>query len=230
MQLGTPTATRNNMNGDTLQYSHTAEYGGITVGVLEDQHGHLWFFAQEIAQAYGARDAYNVTKYVRDKYKAKIDIRSINPLFDRVINENQTMFDRSAGNPNRSLISEYGLYEFMMRGNTARAEQFREWVVEELLPAIRRGEAISTDGTPMQDVQDMTGMAALVGRIEILERVNREQERINREQEGVIGTLVAEFKSIREDRDYWRTVAEGLSKTEVHIYGDPVMSDLINLK
>ena len=86
---------------------------------------------------------------------------------------------------------------------------------EELLPAIRRGEAISTDGTPMQDVQDMTGVAALVGRIEILE--------------GTLGELLAELKSVYEDRDYWRTVAEGLSKTEVHIYGDPLMSDLINL-
>jgi hypothetical protein len=67
----------------------------------------------------------------------------------------------------------------------------------------------------MQDVQDMTGVAALVGRIEILE--------------GTLGELLAELKSVYEDRDYWRTVAEGLSKTEVHIYGDPLMSDLINL-
>ena len=208
-----------------MQYSHTAEYGGITIGVLEDQHGRLWFFAQEIAHAYGAKDSYQVTRYVRDKYKATIDIRTITPifgrvneinypLFERVVNENQTMFDRSIKHkPYRSLINEYGLYEFMMRGNTAKAEQFREWVVEELLPAVRRGETISTEGTPMQGVQDMTGNAALVGRIEILE--------------GVVGELTAELKSLREDRDYWRTVAQGLSKTEIHVYGDPIVADLI---
>jgi len=198
-----------------MQYTHTAEYGGITVGVLEDQYGNSWFFAHEIAQAYGARHSHDVAKYVRDKYKVKIDIRSITPAFDRGNDEYDTIKDHSVNrNPHRLLISEYGLYEFMMRGNTQRAEQFREWVVEELLPAVRRGEAISTEGTPMADVQDMTGMAALVGRIEILE--------------GVVGDLTAELKAVREDRDYWRTVAEGLSKTEYHIYGDPLVADIIN--
>ena len=192
-----------------MKFTHTADRGGITVGVLEDQHGHLWFFAHEIAQAYGSHNTNDVTRYVRDKYKSKINLRTMDTPFERVHSGRRD-------NGIRSIISEYGLYEFIMRGNTAKAEQFREWVVEELLPAIRRGEAISTDGTPMQDVQDMTGVAALVGRIEILE--------------GTLGELLAELKSVYEDRDYWRTVAEGLSKTEVHIYGDPLMSDLINLR
>lgn len=40
--------------------------------------------------------------------------------------------------PQTVLISEAGLYRLIMRSNTTFAEQFQDWVTDEVLPAIRR--------------------------------------------------------------------------------------------
>lgn len=187
-----------------MDYAYSAEYGGITVGVLVDQDDDPWFFAHEVAQAYGARDSYAVTQYIKDQHKATLDVRTI-PTFD---------WESQGGTPKRVIISLKGLFTFMMRGNTPRAVEFQDWVIEELLPAIYNGDDVSLEGTPMESLQEETSLAGLVARIEIL--VNE------------VGELRAELQELREDRDYWRTVAMGMTSTEYHIYGDPIMADLIN--
>lgn len=208
-----------------MKHTRTATYGDVTVGVLVDQHGEPWFFAHEIAKAYGSRHTNDVTKYVKDRHKAKVDIRDISTTFidgnpnditkGNVDRPNTTIKGNGIGNPIRSVISLKGLFAFMMRASTQRAVQFQDWVTDELLPSIYKGEQVTLAGTPMQDVMDATGAAALVGRIEILE--------------STVGELVAQLKSVSEDRDYWRTIAQGMARTEINVYGDSTLSDLTGM-
>lgn len=195
-----------------MKHTSTATYGDVTLGVLVDQHGEPWFFAHEIAKAYGSRHTNDVTKYVKDRFKAKVDIRDISTTFS---DGSRITTGMSRGNPIRSVISLKGLFTFMMRANTKRAYKFQDWVTDELLPSIYKGEQVTLAGTPMQDVMDATGAAALVGRIEILE--------------STVGELVAQLKSVSEDRDYWRTIAQGMARTEINVYGDSTLSDLTGM-
>jgi prophage antirepressor-like protein len=45
------------------------------------------------------------------------------------------------GNPNRSVISESGLYKLVMRSDKPHARQFQDWVTRDVLPAIRKDGA-----------------------------------------------------------------------------------------
>ncbi|MFD9128219.1 Bro-N domain-containing protein [Kitasatospora sp. NPDC059571] len=45
------------------------------------------------------------------------------------------------GNPMLHLVSEAGLYRLIMRSRKPAARPFQEWVTDELLPSLRRGDA-----------------------------------------------------------------------------------------
>lgn len=46
--------------------------------------------------------------------------------------------DGNRGNPNRSVISEPGVYRLVMRSTLPAAEAFQDWLAEEVVPSIRR--------------------------------------------------------------------------------------------
>jgi prophage antirepressor-like protein len=49
-----------------------------------------------------------------------------------------TIADGTPGNPNRSVINEAGVYRLVMRSNLMAAEQFQDWLAEDVIPSIRR--------------------------------------------------------------------------------------------
>ncbi len=46
--------------------------------------------------------------------------------------------DGKRGNPNRAIVSEFGVYRLIMRSNLPAAERFQDWLAEEVIPSIRR--------------------------------------------------------------------------------------------
>ncbi|MFD8706288.1 Bro-N domain-containing protein [Kitasatospora sp. NPDC059648] len=44
------------------------------------------------------------------------------------------------GNPFLRVVSETGLYSLLMRSNKSAPKPFRDWVTEESLPSVRRGD------------------------------------------------------------------------------------------
>ena len=49
-----------------------------------------------------------------------------------------TITDGTPGNPNRSIISEAGLYSLILRSRKPEAKAFKRWVTHEVLPSIRK--------------------------------------------------------------------------------------------
>lgn len=81
--------------------------------------GEYWFNASQWAKALGYANPSEALKYhVSDKYSKTLDL----------------------GRPGRKplFINEPGLYQLIMRSNLPGAEKFQEWVVEEVLPALRK--------------------------------------------------------------------------------------------
>lgn len=46
--------------------------------------------------------------------------------------------DGTAGNPNRTIINESGLYNVILRSDKPEAKRFKKWVTSEVLPSIRK--------------------------------------------------------------------------------------------
>jgi anti-repressor protein len=49
-----------------------------------------------------------------------------------------TLADGTAGNPNRAIVSEPGVYRLVMRSTLPEAERFQDWLAEEVIPALRK--------------------------------------------------------------------------------------------
>lgn len=61
-----------------------------------------------------------------------------------------TLADGTPGNPNRSVINEAGVYRLVMRSNLMAAEQFQDWLAEDVIPSIRRTGSYGAPSVPRE--------------------------------------------------------------------------------
>lgn len=79
-----------------------------------------WFIGKDVAEVLGYSNPRKaLADHVKDNHKNTVTIRD------------------GIGNPNKTIIDEAGLYSLVMRSKLPQAEVFQEWVVSEVLPAIR---------------------------------------------------------------------------------------------
>ncbi|MGB3443836.1 MAG: phage antirepressor [Actinophytocola sp.] len=96
------------------------EFHGTKVRVTT-RDGEPWFVAADVCFVLGysnSRDA--VAKHVRDGQKGVSRIAT------------------PSGDQDMTVINEGGLYRLLMRARTVLADEFQDWVTDEVLPAIRR--------------------------------------------------------------------------------------------
>lgn len=91
-----------------------------TIRTLTDENGEIWFVARDVAIALG----YKNTRDAISKH-----CKRVNSVAFR---------DGNRGNPFVTIIPESDFYRLTMRSKLPSAEQFEEWVCEEVLPAIRK--------------------------------------------------------------------------------------------
>ena len=94
--------------------------------LYEDDQKNPWFFATDVCKALGLNLDSGVTthlKKLRDTEKRNTP--------------NQIWGIRGPGNPNVVIINEPGLYRLIFRSDKAEAEQFQDWVFNDVLPSIR---------------------------------------------------------------------------------------------
>lgn len=97
-------------------------FEGIPVRVI-DHDGEPWFVGRDVAKLLGYK---NPQKAIRDHCKASRQV-------GKGVNDSFTPLD-----PQTGIIPERDVYRLIMRSNLPTAERFEEWVVAEVLPAIRK--------------------------------------------------------------------------------------------
>ena len=107
--------------------------------VLIDDSGNPWFIAKDIAERLGYADA---AQAIKDHCKKAINFTNVEKTDVNEIKE----LSRT-----RSLIiPESDVYRLVMRSKLESAEVFRDWVVEEVLPSIRKtGEYSASQKFPV---------------------------------------------------------------------------------
>ena len=96
-------------------------FNSATMRVLTDENGDPWFVAKDVCDILSIENSRKAT--------AELDSDEKNTV---------TISDGIPGNPNKTIISEPGLYKLIMRSRKPEAKEFKRWVTHEVLPTIRK--------------------------------------------------------------------------------------------
>jgi len=99
-------------------YDHAYDHD---IRAIVNEDGAVWFVAKDVCDIL---DLANSRKAVS--------------ALDEDEKDTVTISDGIPGNPNKSIISESGLYALIFRSRKPEAKKFRKWVTAEVLPEIRK--------------------------------------------------------------------------------------------
>lgn len=103
-------------------------YNNYEIRVIIDKHGDPWFNAQDVAISLGYKNPkHAIQQSVDIKYRVSLSH----------ISYDITKYKQNARH-NATYLSEAGLYYLMMFSKLKSARKFRDWVLEEVLPSIRK--------------------------------------------------------------------------------------------
>ena len=89
-----------------------------------------WFVAKDVAACIEHKDVTTMCRVCRDK-----DVAVIN---GKEYSADLAEYSENRGNPNLTVISEFGLYRILAKCNLPKCEPFESWVFDEVLPSIRK--------------------------------------------------------------------------------------------
>ena len=67
---------------------------------------------------------------------------------------NTIILNEGIGNPNKSIVNEYGLYNLILASRKKEAKKFKRWITHEVLPAIRKdgGYIVANENDTEEDI------------------------------------------------------------------------------
>ncbi|WP_371874981.1 phage antirepressor [Staphylococcus chromogenes] len=118
-----------------MQVFQNSQFGELEILTIDNKE---WFPAIKVAEILGYT---NPRKAIRDHAKERgVTIRSV--------------IDSLGRNQDKKFIDEGNLYRLITRSKLPQAEQFEEWVFDEVLPAIRKHGIYATDNVIEQTLKD----------------------------------------------------------------------------
>lgn len=84
--------------------------------------------------------------------------------------------DGTPGNPEKSVVNEYGLYSLVMSSRKPEAKEFRRWITHEVLPSIRMHGAYMTSDVLKQAIQSPDFLIQLASQLKTEQDARRHAE------------------------------------------------------
>lgn len=134
----------------------TFNFNTASIRVVEIE-GKPWFVASDVAAILGFRTTAGAGWYARH-----LDSGERNTI---------TLADGMRGNPNKTAVTESGLYKLILRSDKPEAKPFQDWVTQIVLPAIRKdggyiaGEEKVATGEMSEDELVFKAMAVMQRKI-----------------------------------------------------------------
>ena len=138
-------------------------FEGNEVEVLEF-NGKVLFNPKHVAEILGIKN-------VRDNV-SKMNSNQVIKLTNSIVGK--TDF-RKLHNTGENFLTESGVYKLIMRSNKPEAERFTDWVVDEVIPSIRKNEGYLLNQEEMSDTE-LLAKSALVAQKLIAEKQARIEE------------------------------------------------------
>lgn len=102
--------------------------------------GAPWFVTADVCRVLGRGNPTDTVKVLEFHQHRVVDLRSVTLVRNKGYDVPPGQKAYRRGNPLLGVVSEAGLYGLLMRSDKNAARPFREWVTEELLPSVRRGD------------------------------------------------------------------------------------------
>lgn len=102
-----------------LQIFKNSEFGEIRTVTKNNEP---WFIATDVCSAL---DISNTSQ-------------ALTRLDDDDDEKNTIILNEGIGNPNKSIVSEYGLYNLILASRKKEAKKFKRWITHEVIPTIRK--------------------------------------------------------------------------------------------
>jgi len=111
----------------------TFTYDNQTIRTAFNSYGYAWFSAEDIAPILGYK---NITEMKRN-----IDSLDMAAFGIPTINSKGVMQDRKM-----NVINEFGLYSAIINSRKLEVKEFKDWIITQVLPLIRKAWAIERAG------------------------------------------------------------------------------------
>lgn len=115
----------------------TFDFNNSSLRTLTDENGDPWFVAKDVCDILEISNNRDAISQLDNDEKNTVVIS-----------------DGIPGNPNKTIISEPGLYKLIMRSRKPEAREFQRWVTHEVLPTIRKHGIYATETTIDQILAD----------------------------------------------------------------------------
>lgn len=108
----------------------TFNFNRATLRTLTDENGEPWFVAKDVCDILGLKNSRKATAELGPDEKNTVTISSGTP-----------------GNPNKTIISEPGLYALITRSRKPEAHELKRWITHEVLPTMHKHGTYTTQQT-----------------------------------------------------------------------------------
>lgn len=154
-----------------LQIFNNPEFGQVRV-IKKD--GEPWFVAKDVCDILELGNTTKALYGVKDRWVTKSKVpHPQNPEKEILVN----------------MVNEPGLYKLVFKSNKPEAEQFTDWIAEEVLPAIRKHGMYATDETIGKILQNPDFGIQLLQELKKEREEKKALELTNKRQQQIIGEL-----------------------------------------
>ena len=137
------------------------EFKGTALRALTDNEEEPWFIAKDVCNVLELNNVGQALTRLDDDEKSSI-----------------TLNDGTPGSPNKSIVSESGLYALVLASRKPEAREFKRWVTHEVLPSIRRHGVYATDAVIDDILNDPDFGIRLLGELKSERERRREAETV----------------------------------------------------
>ena len=114
-------------NVNQIQLFTNSVFGEVRAIKIKDK---VWFVGRDAVKSLGYETTttsytYYINKFVKEKYKMKMNNCDL-----------QLYGMSNAGRKGEILINQYGIIQLVMNSSMEEAEQFQDWILEEVIPSI----------------------------------------------------------------------------------------------
>ena len=125
------------MNEGRIQEFFNEQFGNVRSFI--DEHDVIWFVGKDIATILQYNEpSVIISRYIKDKHKKILKAKDLSKTFE-VAKIAISKKSNKGGAKRITFIDESAVYKLIARSNMPKAEEFQDWVFEEVLPLIRKG-------------------------------------------------------------------------------------------
>lgn len=154
-----------------LQIFRNEEFGQVRV---MEKDGEPWFVAKDVCDILDIKNPTDAVRTIKERWVDKIEVPHPQSSKKTIL---------------MNAVNEPGLYKLVFKSNKPEAEQFTDWIAEEVLPSIRKRGLYATNATIEKILHNPDFGIQLLQELKKERQERKELELANKKKDQIIGEL-----------------------------------------